>query len=335
MAPFRDRLRQVRPPRPFRGAALTRLGDRFALATLRGPRPRVSEVRPGTWLVHAGRRLSHLHQLDRNTWVLQLPGKRRRVVTPLGPPALRAHLVIDEESLTANAQGARLQLLRHVALDHVAWLLDRLGVNVVLDVGANRGQFARELRARGYRGRIVSFEPVPRIARVLERRAADDPDWQVRRCALGDVDETLEIHEGAKQGRLSSLLPATDFGRSWSEGIDAHRTVEVPVRRLDGMFDELVEGVAEPRVYLKLDTQGYDVRAFTGAGDRVRDLVAMQSEVSMLPLYEGMPHYTDQLTTYEAAGFELAGMYPVIVDRPTMRVVEFDALLVRSPTNRH
>ncbi|UMG94063.1 FkbM family methyltransferase [Nocardioides sp. TF02-7] len=267
----------------------------------------------------------------RGAWLLQLPGRHRRTVRRIGPPRLRAHLVVDERKLERNAQGARLQLLRHVATEHVAWLLDRLDVNVVLDVGANRGQYARELRSLGYRGRIVSFEPVPRTARVLERWAADDPDWQVHRCALGDADETLAIHEGARQGRLSSLLPATDFGRSWSEGIDADRTVEVPVRRLDGLWDEVVAGVAEPRVYLKLDTQGYDVRAFAGAGDRVRDVLAMQSEVSMLPLYEGMPHHTEQLATYEAAGFELAGMYPVIVDRPTLRVVEFDALLVRSP----
>ena len=104
----------------------------------------------------------------------------------------------------------------------------------------------------------------------------------------------------------------------------------VSVRRLDGLFDDAVAGVANPRVYLKLDTQGYDLQAFAGAGDRVADLVGMQSEVSLVPLYDGMPHLTDQLATYEAAGFGLTGIFPVIVDRPTMRVIEFDAVMVRT-----
>jgi hypothetical protein len=57
----------------------------------------------------------------------------------------------------------------------------------------------------------------------------------------------------------------------------------------------------------------------------------MQSEVSQVPLYDGMPHYTEQLATYEAAGFGLTGMFPVIMDHPTARVVEFDAVMVRVP----
>ena len=89
------------------------------------------------------------------------------------------------------------------------------------------------------------------------------------------------------------------------------------------------EGVDSPRTYLKLDTQGYDLQAFAGAGDRVKELVGMQSEVSQVPLYDGMPHMTEQLATYEAAGFGLTGMFPVILDRPTMRVIEFDAIMVR------
>ena len=75
--------------------------------------------------------------------------------------------------------------------------------------------------------------------------------------------------------------------------------VEVEVRRLDGLFDEAVAGVANPRVYLKLDTQGFDLKAFAGAGHRTADLVGMQSEVSQVPLYDGMPHLTDQLAIYE------------------------------------
>jgi FkbM family methyltransferase len=297
-----------------------------------GGNPRVTPLGKGGWLVRQRTRAGHkieLHQLDQSNWVVGRRGAQSRVVRRLGGSSLRADLVIDRRSLSQNAQGYQLKLLRYLGEEHVAWLLRRLEVNVVVDVGANNGQYGQRLRRDGYTGRIVSFEPVPHIADALEEVAADDPDWHVMRCALGEADEETEIHVGAGRGVFSSLLPASDFGRSFADNIDADVTVQVSVRRLDGLFDTVVEGVDDPRVYLKLDTQGYDLQAFAGAGERVKELVGMQSEVSQVPLYDGMPHMTEQLATYEAAGFGLTGMFPVIMDRPTMRVIEFDAIMVR------
>jgi FkbM family methyltransferase len=297
-----------------------------------GEDPDVTELGKGAWLVRsrtrAGRRLD-LEQLDDTAWVLRRRGPRSRVVRQIGPPGLRADLVIDRRSLRRRFDDYEHHLLRYLGEEHVAWLLQQLDVNVVLDVGANLGQFARRLRRDGYAGRIVSFEPVPHIADRLERAAADDPDWHVLRYAVGESDETREINVGVGQGRYSSLLPVSDFGRSWSSRIDGDATVSVSVRRLDGLLDDVVDGVVDPRVYLKLDTQGYDLQAFAGVGARVADLVGMQSEMSLVPLYEGMPHLTEQLSTYEAAGFRVTGMFPVVFDRETLRVIELDAVMVR------
>jgi FkbM family methyltransferase len=324
---LRDLITSRLPNRP----KVTPLTPHLSLVGDKGS-PRVTPLGKGGWLVRqrtrAGRKIE-LHQLDESNWVVGRRGPQSRVVRRLGGPSLRADLVIDRRSLTQNVQGHQLKLLRYLGEEHVAWLLRRLAVNVVIDVGANKGQFGQRLRRDGYTGRIVSFEPVPHIADALEQAAADDPDWHVMRYALGEADEETEIHVGAGKGVFSSLLPASDFGRSYADNIDAEVTVQVAVRRLDGLFDKVVEGVDEPRVYLKLDTQGYDLQAFAGAGDRVQELVGMQSEVSQVPLYDGMPHMTEQLATYEAAGFGLTGMFPVIVDRPTMRVIEFDAIMVR------
>ena len=101
------------------------------------------------------------------------------------------------------------------------------------------------------------------------------------------------------------------------------------MRRLDSVYDEVVGDQADPRVYLKLDTLGYDLRAFRGAGDANRHVVGMQSELSCVPIYEGMPAWAEQLTAYEGAGFEIAGMYEVSRDEPTLRVIEFDVVMVR------
>lgn len=132
-------------------------------------------------------------------------------------------------------------------------------------------------------------------------------------------------------GTMSSALGPTEYGRQRYKRFGKITTVDVPLRRLDGLLDEITpEELVDPRWYLKLDTQGFDLEAFAGLGDRVRQIVAMQSEMALLSIYEGMPRLPTALATYEAAGFEVSGMFPVTRERDTGRVLEFDCVLVRA-----
>ncbi len=106
------------------------------------------------------------------------------------------------------------------------------------------------------------------------------------------------------------------------------------VRRLDGMLDELLEGIKRPRPYLKLDTQGFDLDVFAGAGDRIAEFVGMQSEVALMEIYKGMPRMPEALAAYEAAGFEIAALYPVSRQTKTARVLEYDCVMVRASALR-
>jgi hypothetical protein len=126
------------------------------------------------------------------------------------------------------------------------------------------------------------------------------------------------------------MLPSSEFGKKWSPVLREMTSQTITVRRLDSILDEVLEGIEDPRIYLKMDTQGYDVQAFRGAGTRVKDMVAMQSEVANLPIYEGMPPMLEQLALYEEAGFSLTGMFPVTIDRRSLRVIEFDSMFVRT-----
>src|SRR5262249_38380754 len=74
---------------------------------------------------------------------------------------------------------------------------------------------------------------------------------------------------------------------------------------LDELFSHLVSGIRDPRVFLKMDTQGYDLEVFKGARSSIRNILGLQSELSVRPLYHGMPHYLEALSVYEDAGFEL------------------------------
>src|SRR3954454_5175831 len=82
-------------------------------------------------------------------------------------------------------------------------------VDTVLDVGANYGHYAAELRAQGFAGRIVSFEPVAAAFAGLSKRASGDPSWQCYELALGDEDAERTIHVSADV-TSSSLLPLSE-----------------------------------------------------------------------------------------------------------------------------
>lgn len=197
-------------------------------------------------------------------------------------------------------------------------LLAALEIDCVLDVGANRGQFAESLRGIGYEGRIVSFEPVPRAFAELVKAMAGDPLWSGHEFALGSEPGTAQIH-----------VPDETSGSSFHDLVeDLHfETQEVAVARLDAVFPTLGLGAA-PRVFLKMDTQGFDLEVFKGASGCLDAVLALQSELSVVPLYVGMPNYLEALGVYEDAGFSLYNLS--LVDRiSTGRILEMNCVMER------
>jgi len=293
------------------GIGLQRLTPGVVVLTRRGPR-------------------LELASLDDRCWVVQRPDGPRRQVRRVGPPELRTHLVVDETAARAASANQQMKLAHYLAAEHLGWVLRELEVNCVLDVGGNRGQFGRRLRHCGYAGRIVSFEPLPHLADQLRTTAAGDPDWHVVQCALAQEETEADMTVVGDGGATSSLLPPTEFAKQWSPRISGIRTETVPVRRLDGLLDAVTEGLEEPRTFLKMDTQGYDLRVFDGVGGRVKEIVGLQSEVSNVPLYEDSPRMHEAISAYEASGFETTGVFPVTRDTARMRVIEFDIVMVRT-----
>jgi FkbM family methyltransferase len=252
-------------------------------------------------------------------------------VIEIGPSEMSSFLLRDSAAVAKDVRHYQNALSNHLRDHLLAYVLRRKKVNVVLDVGAHRGHFAMLLRELGYTGRIVSYEPVASSLERLRANAADDPDWMVEGFALGDADEQTEINVAAGPGKLSSLLQGTEYGQERFPNLraEATHTESIRIRRLDAVYDQAVAGIAEPRVFMKLDTQGYDLRAWSGAGDVVDELVGLQSEVSCIPLYEGMPHLTEQIETYERSGYAIAGLTPVMRDDKSLAVIEFDLLMIR------
>lgn len=211
----------------------------------------------------------------------------------------------------------------------LAAVLERFSVSCVLDVGANVGQYALRLRAVGYAGRIVSFEPLPEAHAELTRRAAADPAWQVApRMAIGERDGEVEIEVSAESD-MSSILPQSALLRRISPTSAVIRRERVPVARLDGIAPAWLQ--RDDEVVLKIDVQGYEPQVLEGAGALLRTLRGIQLEMSMVPCYEGERGFRETIDHLEAAGFELYLLLPGYFERKLARQLQVDGVFVRPP----
>jgi FkbM family methyltransferase len=190
-------------------------------------------------------------------------------------------------------------------------MLKRLRVDCVIDVGANEGQYASELRLIGYRGTILSFEPSPRSFERLSKTSEKDADWHVFDFALGSkADEAL--FNRMRESVFDSLRqPTSEETRRHFEDNQVVDQVTVHVERLDTLFPGLKRRFGFTRPFLKTDAQGFDLEVFRGAQSIQAELAGLQCELALKRLYEGAPLMTDVLPEYERAGFVLAGLFAV------------------------
>lgn len=192
----------------------------------------------------------------------------------------------------------------------VAQLLNREGVRVVLDVGANRGQYATGLREHGYTGHIVSFEPVTEAFLKLQAASADDPQWDIVQCAIGEEPGHLTINVAANGAASSSLLPMLDVHREAAPEAEYVGTEEVEVRVLDEAA--IVAGIGDRAVFLKVDVQGFEKSVFAGARKLLESgqVCGLQMELSFTQLYEGGMNWRYGFDLAEERGMSLMYLLP-------------------------
>ncbi|SCY24626.1 FkbM family methyltransferase [Nitrosospira sp. Nsp13] len=195
------------------------------------------------------------------------------------------------------------------------------GINCVFDVGANNGKYAHHLRMMGYEGYIFSFEPIQKDYLELSRLSQEDARWKTFNFALGNEHSRKPFNIIEQSGTVFSSFLEPKF--------QAKKNVEmIEVKRLDSIFPELVSGIENPRVFLKTDTQGYDIEVVQGIGNRIDDIIGLQAELSVTPIYEESPHYTKSLMYFESLGFSLMNLF--VVNRGKHgSILEYDCMMTR------
>ena len=201
------------------------------------------------------------------------------------------------------------------------------GIDVVLDVGANTGQYGHELRHDlRFGGRICSFEPMSDAYGRLEARATGDPMWTTYQLALGDVvgRATINLAANSESSSILEMLPSHSDAAPEAQFVG---TEEIQVETLDAIFDD----VARPgeRVYLKIDTQGFEGRVLRGADRSLATIDTIQVEMALTPLYDGEMAFRDLLDLLLGRGYEMVGLEPGFSDPRTGRLLQVDGIFHR------
>ncbi len=205
--------------------------------------------------------------------------------------------------------------------------LNRFDIDMVLDVGANVGQFASELRSIGYKGNLVSFEPLSAAHMALSEAAGRDPKWRVHpRCAIGDHDGEIEINI-AGNSVSSSVLPMTKLHSSADKGSAYVGVENVPLRRLDSVAPAYLAKSRQP--FLKIDTQGFEWQVLDGAVATLPKIHGILCELSLVPLYEGQRLWMDMIQRLESEGFTLWSIQKGFTDPRDGRTLQVDAIFFR------
>lgn len=211
-------------------------------------------------------------------------------------------------------------------LERRAHLLARFAPDVVLDVGANAGIYGGELRQCGYRGRIVSWEPLSSAYARLADAAARDGAWQAVNAALGARAGEAELHV-AGNSWSSSLRPMLDVHARAAPDSRYVGRETVRVETLDAVFDRWVR--PGERAWLKVDTQGHERDVLAGAAAVLPRIDTVELEMSPVGLYEGEALFTEMFDWLVARGFACVHLQPGLYDPADERLLSLDGTFRR------
>lgn len=180
----------------------------------------------------------------------------------------------------------------------------------VVDIGANRGQFA--LAARAISGaKVVSFEPLPDVAVLFQKVFYEDSAVRLHVAAIGEIAERKLIHLSARNDS-SSLLEIGDAQSNFFPGTHEVGTLEVEVGPLDKF---LTEGEIVRPAMLKLDVQGYELQALAGCKSLIGNFDYVYCECSFVELYKNQKLAGEVIDYLRSLGFSLSGIYNPSYDR--------------------
>lgn len=225
-----------------------------------------------------------------------------------------------------NSCGMEILKYPTPELDRRIKLLKNFNIDVIIDVGANIGQYGSELRNIGYKGRIISFEPTSEAFEKLQKTASKDNLWEVHHISLGERDgeSTINISKNSVSSSILNDLPQLTDSAPEATFI---KKETIKIKKLDSIFDNL--NIKGKNIYLKIDTQGYEKMVLDGAVESLKNVLGIQIEMALIPSYEGCLTFEEMSDKLKNLGFKLTTIESGHYNKKTGELIEVDGVFFK------
>jgi FkbM family methyltransferase len=206
-------------------------------------------------------------------------------------------------------------------------MLNNHKIDLIIDVGANKGEYTSELIDLGYSGRIESFEPLCEVYNELNTISKKHNTWSTHKIALGDFDGKTEINVAGNinSSSLLEMLPRHEKSAPTSKYT---KKETIHVQKLDSILNSIVSD--NQNIFIKIDVQGYEMAVLKGAENSLDKIKGIQIEMSLEPLYQGSMLYREMIEFLESKGFELYSIENGFSDPITGKLLQIDGIFFRS-----
>ena len=208
--------------------------------------------------------------------------------------------------------------------------INQNNINSIIDVGANRGQFAEEVFKNSFKGNILSFEPLKlEHSFLLDKQfKMKKNNWEIaQRCGLGSSEKKSNINiSGMRQS--SSILDISEIHTSlYPDSVNIDKE-EIDIFPLDKFYSKIIN--MKKNILLKIDTQGYELEILKGAKKTLKYIDAIYAEVSLVELYKNQPLFDEILEHIKKSGFSVWSVDRAVGNKATGQTYQLDILFIKN-----
>ena len=206
--------------------------------------------------------------------------------------------------------------------------INHFNINSILDVGANKGQFALKLIENGFKGDILSFEPLSLEHKKLVEYSQKIGNWHIaKKCALGNKNSKKKFYitGNRESSSLLKILPKHTQLRPDSRII---ATEVVEIKKLENFKKQIKK--YKKNLLLKIDTQGSEIDVLSGSGKMINDLKCLFIEVSLVHLYENQTLWLDIIKYLKDFKFEVWSVDQLLRNNKTGQTYQLDIFFYRN-----